>query len=235
MSPAESPQLSVTSAFATPIVETAMSDCGDLNRRLSDLFLRWESDTGRQRSSVPTGVIKVGVYESAFDLFSNPEPEIQTLRQFCLNTLGYVIAQLNHYNDDEMAQLRIYEHSWYHLTRHTGFTAQHNHPMASWSGVYCVDPGDDAGPGTHSGALRFLDVRGSAGMYVDPGNAHLDRPFGLGALAYFLTAGKLLLFPSHLAHEVAPYLGQRERITVAFNAWVREVGAARDAPFVRKR
>lgn len=235
MSPTDSPQLSITSAFATPIAETAMADCGDLNRRLRDLFLGWESDTQRQRSSVPTGVIKVGVYESAFDLFSNPEPEIQTLRHFCLNTLGYLIAQLNHYSDQEMAQLRIYEHSWYHITRHAGYTAQHNHPMASWSGVYCVDPGDDARHDTNSGALRFLDVRGSAGMYVDPGNARLDRPFGFGALAYFLSAGKLLMFPSHLVHEVAPYFGQRERITVAFNAWVREAGAAKDAPFVRKR
>lgn len=231
----DSPQLSVTSAFATPIIETAMSGCADLNHRLRDLFLRWERDTGRKRSSTPTEVTKVGVYESAFDLFSNPEPEIRTLRHFCLNTLGYVVAQLNHYSDQDMEQLRIYEHSWYHITRHAGYTAQHNHPMASWSGVYCVDPGDEVDQDANSGALRFLDARGSAGMYVDPGNAHLDRPFGFGALAYFLPAGKLVLFPSHLAHEVAPYFGQRERITVAFNAWVREAEAPQNAPFVRKR
>lgn len=231
----ESPQLSVTSAFATPIIEAALPDCQEMNRRLRDLFLRRERDTRCERSSAPTGVAKVGVYESPFDLFSGPEPDIQALRHFCLNTLGYVVARLNRYSDQEMARLRIYEHSWYHITRHAGYTAQHNHPMASWSGVYCVDPGDDAEPGTNSGALRFLDARGSAGMYVDPGNAHLDRPFGFGALAYFLTAGKLVLFPSHLAHEVAPYFGQRERITVAFNAWIREAGAAEDAPFVRKR
>lgn len=236
MPSSESPQLSVTSAFATPIVETVLPECAELNRRLRELFLRWEGDDQGRRSSVPTGVAKVGVYESAFDLFSRAEPEIRTLRHFCLNTLGYLIARLNRYSDREMAGLRIHEHSWYHITRHAGYTAQHNHPMASWSGVYCVDPGDDARPQeTNSGALRFLDARGSAGMYVDPGNAHLERPFGFGALAYFLTAGKLVLFPSHLAHEVAPYFGRRERITVAFNAWVREAGAADDAPFVRER
>jgi uncharacterized protein (TIGR02466 family) len=236
MSLPESPQLSITSAFATPIVETELPECVDLNRRLRALFLRWEGDGERGRSSVPTGVVKVGVYESAFDLFSRPGPEIQALRNFCLNTLGYVIARLNRYGDREMAGLRIHEHSWYHITRDTGYTAQHNHPMASWSGVYCVDPGDAAEPSdTNSGALRFMDARGSAGMYLDSGNAHLERPFGFGALAYFLTAGKLVLFPSHLAHEVAPYFGRRERITVAFNAWVREAGAAGDAPFVRKR
>lgn len=235
MSSSNSPSISVTSGFSVPIVELIMPDSADLNRRLRDLLLSWQQDASRKRSSVPTAVIKVGVYESSFDLFSNPEPEIQTLRNFCLNALGYVISQLNGYSDKDMERLRIFEHSWYHVTSHAGYTAQHNHPMASWSGVYCVDPGDEAPHSVNSGALRFLDTRGSAGMYVDPGNAHLNRPFGFGALAYFLVPGQLLVFPSYLMHEVAPYFGQRERITVAFNAWVREAGDAVAAPFVRTR
>jgi hypothetical protein len=218
-----------------PIIETMMADCQDLNVRLRELFLRWEKDANRPRNSAPTGVIKVGVYESSFDLFSNAEPAIQHLRYFCLNTLGYVIAQMNGYSDGEMQRLRIHEHSWYHLTRHSGYTGEHNHPMASWSGVYCVDPGDEVPQSTNNGALRFLDARGAAGMYVDSGNAHLKPPFGFGSLAYFLNPGQLLLFPSHLLHEVAPYFGQRERITVAFNAWVREAGQTADDPFVRAR
>lgn len=227
------PAPSIKTAFAIPVVETQLPDCAALNVRLRTLFLNWEKDPQRSRSSLPTEVAKVNVYESGFDLFSHPEPDVRTLRYFCLNTLGYVIAKVNGYTDDRMQQLRIYEHSWYHITRHGGYTAQHNHPMASWSGVYCVDPGDTDGSAANSGALRFLDTHGSAGVYVDPGNAHLTAPFGFGALAYFLVPGQLLLFPSHLFHEVAPYFGQRERITVAFNAWVRETRAPVDAPFVR--
>ena len=34
-------------------------------------------------------------------------------------------------------------------------------------------------------------------------------------------AGQLVIFPSWLMHEVLPYLGERERIVVAFNAWIR--------------
>lgn len=229
------PPLSITSAFAVPIVEMHMPDCTAMNARLRELFVRWEHDSTRKRSSVPTGVPKVAVYESGFDLFSNPTPDVQALRQFCLNTLGYVIARLNHYSDGQMKGLRIHEHSWYHLTRHAGYTAQHNHPMASWSGVYCVDPGDSNPADVQSGMLRFMDCRGAAGMYTDPSNAQLERPFGFGTLAYRLTAGQLLLFPSYVTHEVAPYDGHRERVTVAFNAWVREAGQASDAPFVRAR
>lgn len=230
-----SPKLSITPAFASPLIETVMPDNAHVNARLRQLFLDWEKHPDRHRSSVPTGVVKVGVYESSFDLFSHPEPDIRTLRHFCLNTLGYVIAQLNGYSDTDMASLRIHEHSWYHITRHAGYTAQHNHPMASWSGVYCVDKGDDVPERANNGALRFFDVRGAAGMYTDPGNAHLQAPYGFGSRAFFLTPGQLLLFPSYLMHEVAPYFGQRERITVAFNAWVREAHQTRDEPFVRKR
>lgn len=227
------PQLSVSSAFAVPIAETVMPACDDLNRRLRELFLEWEKDPGRRRTSSPTGVAKVGVYESDFSLFSNPEAPVRTLRQFCLNTLAYTISSLNNYSIEAMRGLRIHEHSWYHVTRHAGYTAVHNHPMASWSGVYCVDPGDGADGKARGGALTFLDPRGAAGMYVDPGNEHLGRPFGFGALAYLLRSGQLLLFPSYLVHEVAPYFGQRERITVAFNAWVREAGQPANGPHVR--
>lgn len=231
----QEPSFNITAAFASPIIQTRLPNCDALNTRLRELFLRWEADTSRKRTSVPTPVIKVSVYESDFSLFLNKEPEIQTLAQFCLQNTGYVIQQLNGYTQEEMRKLRIYHHSWYHLTRHGGYTAQHNHPMASWSGVYCVDPGDPMPEKINNGTLRMLDARTTASMYMDAGNAHWHAPFSFGELAYPSVAGQLILFPSYLMHEVAPYYGQRERITVAFNAWVREAGDPVDAPSIRLR
>jgi uncharacterized protein (TIGR02466 family) len=227
------PHINIIQAFASPIVQTSLPGCESLNRRLRELFLKWESDSDRQRSSVPTPVIKVAVYESDFALFNNQEAEIQALAQFCLQYTGYLIQQLNGYTNEEMRQLRLYHHSWYHLTRYGGYTAQHNHPMASWSGVYCVDPGDAVPDKPNNGSLRMLESRSTAGMYLDAGNAHWHAPFGFGELAFPLQSGQLLLFPSYLMHEVAPYYGQRERITVAFNVWVREAGQSAEEPSVR--
>jgi len=229
------PRINIFPAFASPLVDSAMPDAAALNARLRELFLHWESDPTRKRQSAPTGVMKVAVYESDFALFENPEPEIKALAQFCLQHVGYVVQQLSGYSAQEMQGLRIFHHSWYHLTRQGGYTAQHNHPMASWSGVYCVDPGDPVPDKPNNGALRFLEARTTAGMYLDPGNAHWHEPYGLGEVAFDLRAGQLLLFPSYLMHEVAPYYGQRERITVAFNAWVREAGASGDEPLLRLR
>lgn len=215
------PSLDINPVFASPVASSILANAGELNNGLRRLFLRLEAEAKRAPGSVPTEVIKVGVYESDFHLFNRTEPEIQALAGFCLNTLGYLIAKLNGFSTEEMAELRIHSHSWFHLTRHQGYTAQHNHPMASWSGVYCVDPGDPVTDKPNNGALRFLEARSTASMYLDPGNAYLQNPFTFGDVAYMLTAGQLLLFPSYLMHEVAPYHGQRERITVAFNAWVR--------------
>lgn len=229
------PRINIFPLFASPMVDSALPDCTALNARLRELFLKWEADPSRKRSSAPTGVMKVEVYESDFSLFDNPEPEIQALAKFCLQHVGYVVQQLNGYQMEEMRRLRIFQHSWYHLTRHGGYTAQHNHPMASWSGVYCVDPGDTVADKPNNGALRFLEARSTASMYLDAGNAHWREPYGFGESAFNLRAGQLLLFPSYLMHEVAPYYGQRERITVAFNAWVREAGSSSDEPSVRLR
>jgi len=107
--------------------------------------------------------------------------------------------------------------------------------MASWSGVYCVDPGDPVPDKFNNGVLRMLDARNMASMYTDAGNAHWRTPFSFGEMAYSSVAGQLILFPSYLMHEVAPYYGQRERITVAFNVWVRQAGEPVDAPGIRLR
>jgi uncharacterized protein (TIGR02466 family) len=226
------PGFEVNTAFPSPIMSTQLPNASTLNARLTNLFLNWEQDKARPRSSVPTPVIKVAVYESDFSLFQSQEPLIQQLAHFCLNAVGHVVSHLNSYSAADMGALRIYHHSWYHLTRQGGYTAQHNHPMASWSGVYCVDPGDTISDNPNSGTLRFLDSRTTAGMYLDPGNSHLAGPFGFGELAYNLAPGQLLLFPSYMMHEVAPYYGERPRITVAFNAWLRAANTMADEPAV---
>lgn len=215
------PNFEIKPAFACPIVTSKMPDHQQLTSRLREYFLAWENDSTK-RNAQPTEVVKPGVYESDFYLFqNNPEPEVQILARFCLQSLGYMISQLNGYTAEQMSKIRIYQHSWYHITRNGGYTACHNHPMASWSGVFCVSTGDPLPDRPNNGVLRFLEPRISASMYTDLGNSRIREPYGHGDLVFPLAAGQLLLFPSYLMHEVAPFYGKNERITVAFNAWVR--------------
>ena len=149
--------------------------------------------------------------------------------------MGQVIKDLNGYSVEEMQKLRIYDHSWFHVTRYGGYFSAHNHPMASWSGVYCVFPGTARAGEQLGGQLRFMEARPTAGMYLDPGNAYLKLPYAFGDIPYSLPAGALVLFPSYLHHEVTPFWGQDERITVAFNCWVRYADQPIDEPEIRMR
>ncbi|HEV2111093.1 MAG TPA: putative 2OG-Fe(II) oxygenase [Gammaproteobacteria bacterium] len=226
----------INPAFACPIADTTLPGMEAANARLRELFLAWEADTTRKRLSEPTAVVKVGVYESDFHLFTREDADLKALATLCLQRLGYLVAKLNGYSNEEMSQLRIYHHSWYHITRNGGYTAAHNHPMASWSGVYCVDPGDPPMSGmAGNGSLRFMDTRTIGNSYMDQGNAYLADPYSIADLAYDLRAGMLLLFPSYMVHEVSPYFGKRERITVAFNAWLRDYREPPGEPAFVKR
>jgi uncharacterized protein (TIGR02466 family) len=159
------------------------------------------------------------MFESAFEVFAWPEACVQKLREFCWAALSRAIAQLNGYTAEDMARLRIYSHTWFHVTRRGGFFGLHNHPMASWSGVYCVSAGQDDGTHRESGKLHFANPNQLANMFVDAGNAHVRAPYNMSGRSYRLRPGQLVLFPSWVNHEVLPFFGEGERITVAFNCW----------------
>jgi predicted 2-oxoglutarate/Fe(II)-dependent dioxygenase YbiX len=56
-------------------------------------------------------------------------------------------------------------------------------------------------------------------MYLDAANAKQVGPFGYGIRNVKFEPGQLVLFPSWVLHDVKPYEGDAERITVAFNCW----------------
>ncbi|MGH8273463.1 MAG: putative 2OG-Fe(II) oxygenase [Gammaproteobacteria bacterium] len=224
--------MNIGTYFAVPVSESWLPDAEALNARLKPKLLYWESHEG-QRRSIPTTVAKHAVYESDFYFFERDDPDVKRLAQYCLSQVGEIVARINGYGQDQVRNLRIFSHSWYHITRHGGYTGPHNHPMASWSGVYCLTPGEEPEDHAESGVLRLLDPRPGVDMYLDPGNAHLKDPFGTGTLPWRLKPGQLVLFPSYLHHEVTPFWGRDERITVAFNAWVREAGQTSGEPGVK--
>ncbi|HRQ64793.1 MAG TPA: TIGR02466 family protein [Xanthomonadaceae bacterium] len=202
---------------AVPLGEAIMPAPESLNAQLTTLFLKLEQDGAAYRTQVQRDT-QHGLFESKFDLHLRKEPEVRNLFGFIHMSLAGLVKELNEYSEAEMGQLRFDYHSWFHVTRTGGYQGMHNHPNASWSGIYCVDPGDDDG-NINSGAVRFHDARVNADMYSDPGNERMRAPYRLGGLHLRHTPGRLLLFPSYILHEVFPYTGQRPRIVVAFNAW----------------
>lgn len=208
----------IAPVFAVPLAQATHPDHASLNQELKQLLLQREADP-RARNPNPSLAQQPQVFESSFDLFAWKEPCIARLREFCWLQLARVVAQLNGYTGEEMSRIRIHSHTWFHVTRHGGFVITHTHPMASWSGVYCVAPGERAPDRPDSGVLRFHNPHHYSNTFLDPGNARLAAPFHHGTWSVPLRSGQLVIFPSWLSHEVLPFYGGDERITVAFNCW----------------
>jgi uncharacterized protein (TIGR02466 family) len=212
--------------FAVPFGFAKLENVDRLHEELRALFLRRAAEGARYANPRPLTQRNAQVFESDFQLFQAPDACVQQLKQFCWSNLLGMIAEMNRYDEPTMRRLLIYSDSWFHVTRRGGFFGLHNHPMASWSGVYCVDPGKHDADKPDSGLLTFVNPATTSAMYVDAANANLPGPFGNGTRSVRFEPGQLVLFPSWVLHDVKPFEGDGERITVAFNCWF----SLKDAP-----
>lgn len=211
------PAVRLSSVFAIPFGEARLPDCERLNRQLEALFLARESDG--YRNPTPSHVPQREVFESRFNLFLWPEACVQELRAFMLNGVAQTVMEASELQAAELARLQIHNHTWFHVTRYAGSFVAHNHPLASWSAVYCVRAGERVAEHPGSGVLRFLDTRPGADAFTDPANRRLRPAFALKCREVRLEEGQLIVFPSFVFHEVSPFYGRDIRITVATNCW----------------
>jgi uncharacterized protein (TIGR02466 family) len=161
-----------------------------------------------------------GLYESAFDLFTQPHPGLAKLLGFIGQSLIGAVCHVEggrvQARDLEVAVVE----SWFHISNRGGFHDAHLHPNCSWCGIYYLQVGDSGtaqGDGAPNGGTRFYTPLTLG--YRDAGNAYLfeelDAP---------LQDGMLVLFPSYLRHSGLPYEGDRDRVVIAFNARVFRKG-----------
>jgi Putative 2OG-Fe(II) oxygenase len=207
----------ISPAFAVPLGEARLTDCEPLNRQLEALFL--ERETDEYRNPTPSHIPQAEMFESRFNLFRWPEDCVQELRAFVLHCVAQTVIQTSNVQPEEFARLTMHNHTWYHVTRYAGSFVAHNHPLASWSAVYCVRPGERLPHRPESGILRLLDTRPGANAYLDAANRRLRAPFALEAREIRLDEGQVVVFPSYVFHEVTPFYGRDVRITVATNCW----------------
>lgn len=205
--------------FATPAMIARHPTAETLNPLLSALFLQWEQEGDKHRSHVKRDT-QTGIFESHFGLHLQRDPAVAELFRFVYQTLVAFVRGMNRYTPEDLQRIEFDMHSWFHITRRGGYQRAHNHPNASWSAIYCVDPGDPADDGqARSGVVRFLDTRTGADMYRDPANVQMRDPYTMGPWDLRHRAGQMVVFPSYLLHEIAPYEGERPRIVVALNLW----------------
>jgi uncharacterized protein (TIGR02466 family) len=207
----------ISSAFAVPFGDARLAGCERLNRQLEALFIARETD--EYRNPTPSHTPQAETFESRFNLFRWPDACVQELRTFVLNSVAQTVIQASNVQPEELAKLTMHNHTWYHVSRYAGSFVAHNHPLASWSAVYCVRGGERLPDRPDSGVLRFLDTRSGADSYLDAANRRLRTPFALKPREMRLEEGQVVVFPSYVFHEVTPFYGRDTRITVATNCW----------------
>lgn len=213
-----STSFNISPEFCIPFVLSALPSPDALNSQLKELFIARESEGSRYQNVGALVNAPEGLFESTFRLFDWPDPCVQQLRTFCWQTLYRAVGELNGYDAEILSRLKIRADAWFHITRKGGYFGLHNHPNASWSGVYCVSAGHEPAPESDSGKLQFCNPMMSTTSYVDMANARFLGRFAAGARSFRLVPGQIVLFPSWVPHQVLPFHGEGERITVAFNA-----------------
>jgi uncharacterized protein (TIGR02466 family) len=212
------PAPEVVNMFAVPFAFSRHPEHTRLNAALKRYILAAEGAAGSANPR-PLAQRNAAVFESHFNLFRESDAAIQELKTFCWDQLLAVIGRLNRYDLPTLNRLQIFNDCWFHVTRRGGFFGVHNHPNASWSGVYCVDPGLPEPGAKNSGLLSFINPMIMSAMHLDAGTADMQLPYGYQIAKIFLEAGHLVIFPSWVLHDVKPFEAEGERITIAFNCW----------------
>ena len=204
---------SLSMVFATHLVVHDWPDSEPHNAELQELVL------GKEADDLKNGITRsnAGGWQSAGNLITWKEPCIEIFRQRIEKVVSNLLQELIR-DDGKNRSFRLLIDSWANVNRRGDYNIVHTHPNCMYSGVYYVTPGKPDPDVPHGGLLELLDPR-QAYNYIQVTNTVLDaRHF------YENKPGRMLLWPSWVKHMVHPYVGEGERISIAFNVNVVEDG-----------
>lgn len=198
------------SIYATPISNYLWPDVDELNQNLRELILQYESNNpGITRSNV-------GGWHSDLEFLQTDKT---SFRELHANIKNYVIALFRAVSANDNTQLgsNFKIESWANVLRYDQYNSLHSHPNSFWSGVYYVTGNKEPEAGhPFSGKLELIDPRPGASLsYADQTNMH-------GRYLFNPVPGQMIVFPGWLQHQVHPYFGADERISIAFNTLIGE-------------
>jgi len=199
----------IRSYFATPVAVVTLADAEALNPELRRVILERErQDEGVQHSNL-------GGWQSSWDLEAWGGAPARRL----LDAARELATRLTSDRAGNQVRINWKTNAWANVNRRGHGNEYHTHPGAYWSGTYYVDDGGIAADHALGGAFEIQDPRGVAPAMYAP-LLGFAVPGGQSAGAselIFPQSGQFILFPSWLQHGVRPYLGERMRISVAFN------------------
>ena len=134
------PAPEIVNMFAVPFAFSRHGAQERLNPALKRYCLAAEKG-GNAANPRPLTQRNAAMFESHFNLFRDPDPAIQELKTFCWDQLLAVIGPSTATTWRRSSGCRSSTTPGFMSRAAAAFSVLHNHPNASWSGVYCVDAG----------------------------------------------------------------------------------------------
>ncbi len=194
----------VSLVFGTPMLIRKFPDADQINRGLRDAILKAEADDRGVHHS------NVGGWQSAPTLLEWPVPEFATFRGW----IEKATLQMASLPFKEPMTLEYRAYAWANVNRHGNYKTVHNHGEDHWATVYYVDCGKPEERRAMNGRFEVRDPRAAASAASD--GKYPGFTFGK-AFAINPEPGMLLVFPAWLDHQVHPFFGEGERISIAAN------------------
>jgi hypothetical protein len=209
--------------WPTPIGIHQFARAEEVNPLLVSTFTEGRAVIERQRGVAPGGPF----FASDDDLLHRVKlPEWQEFAKFVASSIGATVQAANTEAwAGQVSDLQVgFQGMWFQVSRDGAFHDIHTHGNCSWSGVYIVQIDPESRRVTHpiygaaNGVTRLYGPHFATlgGAFIDAGNAYLQPPHQDVAPR----SGRLLLFPSWLAHKAMPYSGELDRVIISFNASV---------------
>ena len=183
--------------FPTPIYIKDLPNAVQLNQYLEQQIVKW--------SQQDKGVLKTnaGGWHSTTDMNQKEEYNVLTKELFAM--------QYEIFDKEFLTQKPVLGNMWANINYPGGFNRPHLHPNALFSGGYWIKTP------VKSGNLMLYDPR--PGIHTTmPNRKNGKLPSQLWReVHYEPIAGRCIMFPAWLWHEVKPNQSNDTRISVSFN------------------
>jgi uncharacterized protein (TIGR02466 family) len=197
------------SYFPTFIFFRDIPDAEDLNENLKQEIYTWKH---RDKDGiVRSNMASLGSWHSPVDM--NNRQEFMHFVELVDITMQQVYDNQGY----DPAYAPVCDNMWANINPRHGYNRTHIHPNALWSGVYYVQAPEN------SGRIYLTDPRLQSKMCTPHMDESASKMRDNWEEVYFEPmAGRLLVFPSWLSHEVQPNLSKLkgragDRISISFN------------------
>ena len=198
----------ILTLFSTPIVLLDLPDGAALSAELRATIHEQEKTHPSTQHS------NLGGWQSEWDMDRWGGAAAIKLLAIARNTASKVTTN----RQGQSVLLTWKANMWANINRSGHANEFHSHPASFWSAVYYVDDGGiDADPAL-GGELEFMDPRGPGPAMYAPHLAFGNAGLSVGANETIRPkSGRMVMFPSWVLHQVRPYHGTAERISIAMN------------------